>query len=656
MFTPLRVAAAYLLAAVAMTWPLAAGLTRDVPWDLGDPLLNIYILRWTADQALAFLAGDGQALARYWHPGLFHPEPLALAWSEHLTPQMLQALPVLAVTGNGILAYNLLFLSTFVLSGLGLFLLVREWTGRPAAAFVAGLIFAFAPYRIGQFSHLQVLSAQWMPFVLFGLARYFAAGGWRPLALAATALVLNNLSCGYYLLYFAPFAGLYIAWEVSRRACWRDARMWGQLAAAAAGTAAATLPFLLPYAAVRARGFEPRPMAEVAAFSADVYGYLTAHPLNRVWGSVAQAFPRAEGELFPGAIPVLLVLVALAAAVNQSRIDSCSRTPKCINQSGIDWRRGAAYLALAVCVAHVLLLKVLVFTGGVAVKVAGFPLRASSPGRTLLIAVVTGSVALALMPGWRALASRAWRSPLALAIAGIWLAWTLSLGPRPSAMGRPFADWGPYAWLHAGVPGFDGLRVPARFAMIVALFTAAAAGYGAAAIERLRRGSGLALAAVCVAFLAEATAAPLLVNGTSPLAGVVTPQGRIGGELGAQPIHRRVAALPAGSVLAEFPFGVDDYELRYMLASLTHGKPLLNGYSGGFPTTYMRYRARLGRVLDDPDGAWQALLTSPATHVIVHEGIYLNGEGARVTRDFITRGARELARDGGDVLLAVIRR
>ena len=45
-----------------------------------------------------------------------------------------------ALTGNPILCYNLLFLSTFVLSGLGTYLFVRELTGNPRAAFVAGLL------------------------------------------------------------------------------------------------------------------------------------------------------------------------------------------------------------------------------------------------------------------------------------------------------------------------------------------------------------------------------------------------------------------------------------------------------------------------------------------------------------------------------------
>jgi hypothetical protein len=68
-------------------------------------------------------------------------------------------------------------------------LFVREISGNPRAAFVAGLLFAFAPYRFPQSSHLQVLSSQWMPFALYGFRRFFdsidaqnARGGrWRPL-------------------------------------------------------------------------------------------------------------------------------------------------------------------------------------------------------------------------------------------------------------------------------------------------------------------------------------------------------------------------------------------------------------------------------------------------------------------------------------------
>jgi hypothetical protein len=61
-------------------------------------------------------------------------------------------------------------------------------------------------------------------------------------------------------------------------------------------------------------------------------------------------------------------------------------------------------------------------------------------------------------------------------------------------------------------------------------------------------------------------------------------------------------------------------------------------------------RAGLGRVLEDPDTAWRVLAPSGATHAIVHEGIYLVGNGARVSNWLRAHGAREVAAFGEDVL------
>ena len=247
-----------------MTWPLALGLRRDIPWDLGDSVLNCWILQWGADHLLRFLGGDFHALSGYFNGNIFYPEPLTLAYSEHLTAQVLQILPVYAVTKNIVLCYNLLFLSTFVLSGLGAFLLVRELTGSPRAAFVAGLLYAFAPYRIGQFSHLQVLSSQWMPFALYALRRYFDTRRLRPLAGAVAALVAQNLSSGYFLLYFAPFAAAYVLYEIADRGAVARLAAVGRAGGGGRGGGwPSRSPFLLPYLELRALGFGPRPMDEV---------------------------------------------------------------------------------------------------------------------------------------------------------------------------------------------------------------------------------------------------------------------------------------------------------------------------------------------------------------------------------------------------------
>src|SRR5258705_780290 len=214
--------AAYAVITLVMTWPLARGLTRDVAWDLGDSVLNMWILAWDCEQLRGILQGHYSHLRHFFDANIFHPAPLTLAYSEHLVPQAIEIFPIYALTRNPILCYNLLFLSTFVLSGLGMFLFARGLTGSTAAAVVGGLLFAFAPYRIPQSSHLQVLSSQWMPFAMYGFRRYFEGGRTRALIGSTAAVVLQGLSSGYYLLYFTPFAAAYVVWEMWRTGMLRD--------------------------------------------------------------------------------------------------------------------------------------------------------------------------------------------------------------------------------------------------------------------------------------------------------------------------------------------------------------------------------------------------------------------------------------------------
>src|SRR5262245_33896274 len=231
-----------------MTWPLAPRMTTDIAADLGDPLLNAWILAWDVTHL-----GRG-----WWNANIFYPHPYALAYSEHLLAQAIQVAPLYVLTSNPILCYNVIFLSTFALSGLGMFLFARELTGNPTAAFVAGLAYAFAPYRFSYLSHVQVLSSAWMPFALYGFRRYFETRRLVPLAGAAAAWLLQNLSCGYYLLYFSPVLVLYIAWEMTTRRLWRDSTTLVRIGAACVVVGLLNVPFLLPYLRLRDLGFSAR--------------------------------------------------------------------------------------------------------------------------------------------------------------------------------------------------------------------------------------------------------------------------------------------------------------------------------------------------------------------------------------------------------------
>jgi hypothetical protein len=103
--------------------------------------------------------------------------------------------------------------------------------------------------------------------------------------------------------------------------------------------------------------------------------------------------------------------------------------------------------------------------------------------------------------------------------------------------------------------------------------------------------------------------------------------------------------------VAELPIGVPDFDLRSTYYSLVHGRRVLNGYSGFFPPHYGLLALGLSDVVRQPDVALETLRTFGTTHVVVHEGWFAADRGMATTAALTTRGATELYRGGGDVLL-----
>jgi hypothetical protein len=643
--------ALYTLVAVWATWPLARGLSHDVAWDLGDPVLVIWAIAWNCAQLLAIFGGDVGRVFTYFDANIFAPATHTLAYSEHFIGQSLQVVPVYAATGNTILCYNLLYLSTFILSGLGAFLFVRELTGSRAAGFTAGLLFAFAPYRFPQSSHLQVLSSQWMPFALYGFRRYFDTGRRRALAWGAAALVMQNLSCGYYMLYFSPFAAAYVLGEMTARGLWRSARVWRDFLAAAVVVTIATVPFFLPYLAMRDLQASIRNLQEVARYSADVYSYLTGFSDHPIWGHAIQAFPKPEGQLFPGVAACVLALVGISFRWSGAQYPANRRNAGSLSDAPLrkPGRPAIAAVFAVIAAIHIVLFVVVLFVRRLALDVGGVVLRVSDATQLLLRAAIASALMLVFSPRARArLAAFLWPPGawLVALLAAVWL----SLGPSPASMGRPLDLASPYRVLYDVVPGFDGVRAPSRFWMVGLLALSVLGGFGAAAL--LRRPAGrVALALTWVVCLAEARVVPFVVNGMSPVEGFRGPEPRL--QTGAPPIYMAVSQQPATTVLAELPLGQPDFDLRAMYYSTFHWRKLLNGYSGFAPLHYGPLVAVLGGTEVDGDRAWTTLREAGATAVIVHEGAYENGAGARLSLALREHGAREVTRDGSDVLFAL---
>ena len=456
--------------AIVGTWPLAANLTSRVPADLGDPILNTWILWWNAHAT--------PLTDRWWNAPFLVPMPDAMALSEHLLGISVFTTPMQWAGATPLVSYNIALLLSYALSGFFAYLLVLRLNGSASAAWIAGMAFAFSPYRAGQLSHLQVLTAQWMPLMLLGLHQYLATPGGRPrwLALFGAAWLLQALSNGYFLLFLPALLVPWLVWFVDWR---RNPRAGFAIIAAWVIASLPLLPILLRYRQTHEALGLARSLGDIRQFSATVSSFAHASPMLAFWPAGAAG---QEHFLFPGITAVLVTILALGMLVARREI----------------------------------------------------------------------RMALKL------------RSPLLFYGAATLLMWMLALGPGGPADAPP-ALWRPYSWL-LWLPGYDGLRVPARFAMLGTLTLAVAA---ALAVARLAPAARRARAAFILIVVAG-----LIADGMMERVPLVAPPARFAMEDN------------DGSTVFEIPAHDPLVNAAAMYRQISHQRPLINGYTGHTPPHY----------------------------------------------------------------------
>src|SRR5450759_3769905 len=196
-----------------------------------------------------------------------------------------------------------------------MYVLARSLTGRRDAALLAALAYAFTPFRVAQFAHLQWLMTGWLPLSLWALHRYFSTGAFAFLLASAAAYLLQSLT-GSYFTYFAllPLAAVAIA------DLWRVRPPLGRTVShiAAVGVLCASTLAPVVYAYYRARedhDFRRSP-SEIASLSADLGDYFHAHNHVTFWRYAP--WGNGEHELFPGAIVLVLAGIALFTTRGES--------------------------------------------------------------------------------------------------------------------------------------------------------------------------------------------------------------------------------------------------------------------------------------------------------------------------------------------------
>ncbi|HEX4439621.1 MAG TPA: hypothetical protein VH854_06095 [Thermoanaerobaculia bacterium] len=573
-----------------MTWPQAPRL-NDGMTDLWDAKLNAWIVQWDVYQGLR------HPLELFQAP-FFHPARYVLAFSENLVGAAVFGVPLLALGASTLLNYNALLLLGMFLSALAAWALAREVTGDPAASLVAGLVYAFPPWRLSQMPHFQFQWGAFLCLALLFLIRYLRGGVRRDLVLYGIAFAWNALTNVHYAIFsaFVVGAALLVESAAATPGPERAARLRGALIATLAG-ALVFAPFALAYARASELYGMVRRLGEMRVFSGQWTDFLSAGERNRTWGALTARWFRPEGDFFPGLTALALAGVALVRVRRDRPAGPAAAAPQAARPA-----RGVVRALDAACAIGCLLWLASLARPGLQIG----PLRLGDPGRILVVWTALAAIRLWIaLPGASGFASvpdwirRSRTEPsllmlVLLAAAGV----VVALGAN-----TPY-----YRFLFVSVSRiFGAIRAPSRGIVLFDLALAVLAAWGLAAWTRWKaRWSRLAIVAGAVAALGfEYRGFPLTIYPYEPW-----PAPVYGWLRGSGP-------LLGGGAVVEWPIGPVDAE--YVVRQADHRQPLVNGYSGFFPPDYLRLQA-LVRLQPVPDGIWRELLRVGTSMLIYHSG------------------------------------
>jgi hypothetical protein len=540
-----------------LTWPYVTRL-RDVVVDTGDPYLMTWILWWDYHQTFT----DPLHL---FHANVFYPLKYTLAFSENSYGIAVLFFPLYALGLTPLTVHAIAMFFGFALCGYGAFRLGRTLTGLTEVGWVAGIVFAFVPYRFNQMSQVVYLFSPWIPLVFEALVLFVRERSRKRAAWLGFAFFMNGLTTiSWFTFSLIPLA-LAAAILLTRYGLWRDRKFWRRGAVAISAATVLLLPFFLPYViASRLYGFK-RSIAEIKANSAWPIHWLSVENRNKLWNRMGE--PITEGwrfKLFPGLLPILFSFAALLGLGQADRQTANSKSPPVDLEAR---RRWITRLDAVIVTAFALSIPAIGFDRSDAFR----GLFKAITSESMLGLLTVAGVARLCLAYPRFLATA--RTNLVETIRSdrrcdaFWLGLVLTVIGFCYSLGWNFFF---YRLCYDLIPMFKSIRVVTRGAMIAYLGLALLAGLGVKHLAQVLPARfpwlrpGLVTGLACVFLLAELNAAPLAIVLGEPYADAVTLR------LKQTLMRGGIVELPAGG----------DLNYRYMLRAADHQKPLIVGTSG----------------------------------------------------------------------------
>ena len=587
----LAVFAFFLVLAIVFTWPLAACLPTGTS-DLGDPLLNTWILNWD-------LYAATHTPSHLYQAAIFHPGKYPLAYSENLLGIALVALPFYLLGISPIAIYNLMFIIGFALCGYGAFVLVRVATGSGTAGIIAGVLYAFVPFRFDHMPHLQIIWGGWLPLMLAALLHYWKRSTWWAAAGFGAALLMNGLSNVHYFLFGTLTVAItvLVLAVVDRRI---DVQFWVRLVVAGGLAIALMIPVLWPYKVVSELYKMKRETDEVVWGSATWTDWLTPTFASKTYGDLIPSDKtHPERHLFPG----LFVLFLTAAAIvmydesPEPLSDSLSRETR---------RRLRAMDAAIVALAIVSYWGAITPTHYV-LRIWGVRILSVSGSDLPLTALLV----LIFIRLWTA-RPVAWREGLSRLPAAFWIgALWIAIGVLGSFGLNAFF----HSMLYHRIEAFQSIRVPARWAMIAYVGLAVTAGFGAVALMRRRRATAFVIMLAIAIFDMRPR-----VRWEQAIVGV-------------DPVYQWLRDAPYRGALLELPIDEGWTEALYLLGHTNHHRLTINGTSGFEPPMHWRVREL---ILNKHWDELMPQITSMGTSIVVVHDDWLRAQNKDV-HDWLRR-------------------
>jgi hypothetical protein len=321
----------YVVLALASFYPQS---TR--PWDtiayVGDSLESVYIVAWNVHQLF-------RDPAHLFDANILHPAPRALTFTDHrLLPSVLVA-PVLAISGNPVLACNVGIAVACVLAGMAGRRVARLLGLDPVSAWAAGALYGFHTYQVNEAPRLNIVFHAFVALAVGELIQYLTTGDRRRAWTTAGFLLLQGLSSNYHLLYGVLLIALVTAGALVLQPR-VVARRLPMLMAAGLVAGAAFLPIAIPYLRTARAHALTRELPEGMGLE----HYVSTLPTNLVYGAIgAEVRLQQRAAHFIGFVPMALALLALIA---WARTRTGGDAPENAVVSPRIWVPAAAALAL----------------------------------------------------------------------------------------------------------------------------------------------------------------------------------------------------------------------------------------------------------------------------------------------------------------------